>query len=99
MITRKTLCIAFMLAAACVAQAQQPSDNEVKVLHVRGPIYMIAAGGGNITASIGPDGVLLVDTGKADMAEKVKAAIQEIQVARVLFEDQTLDTCRWNLDI
>jgi glyoxylase-like metal-dependent hydrolase (beta-lactamase superfamily II) len=40
---------------------------------------MIAAGGGNITASIGPDGVLLVDTGKAEMADKVKAAIQEIQ--------------------
>jgi glyoxylase-like metal-dependent hydrolase (beta-lactamase superfamily II) len=70
-----------MLAAACVtqAQAQQTSNNDVQVLHVRGPIYMIAAGGGNITASIGPDGVLLVDTGKAEMADKVKAAIQEIQ--------------------
>jgi glyoxylase-like metal-dependent hydrolase (beta-lactamase superfamily II) len=40
---------------------------------------MIAAGGGNITASIGPDGVLLVDTGKAEMADRVKATIQELQ--------------------
>jgi glyoxylase-like metal-dependent hydrolase (beta-lactamase superfamily II) len=73
------ICISLILAAACCGYAQQTSVNDVKVLHVRGPIYMLAAGGGNITASIGPDGVLLVDTGKAEMADKVKAAIQEIQ--------------------
>ena len=79
MIIRRALSIGLILAAACVTQAQQTSNNDVQVVHVRGPINMIAAGGGNITASIGPDGVLLVDTGKAEMADKVKAAIQEIQ--------------------
>jgi glyoxylase-like metal-dependent hydrolase (beta-lactamase superfamily II) len=72
------VCALFLLAAA-LAHGGQNETADVKVLHVRGPIYMIAAGGGNITASIGPDGVLLVDTGTAGMAEKVKAAIQDIQ--------------------
>ena len=81
MITRATLFIALILTAAGFTQAQQAANDgsDVQVLHVRGPIYMIAAGGGNITASIGPDGVLLVDTGKAEMADKVKNAILEIQ--------------------
>jgi glyoxylase-like metal-dependent hydrolase (beta-lactamase superfamily II) len=67
-----------LLLATGMAYGQQSKD-DVQVLHVRGPIYMIAAGGGNISASIGPDGVLLVDSGTADMSEKVKAKIQELQ--------------------
>jgi glyoxylase-like metal-dependent hydrolase (beta-lactamase superfamily II) len=37
------------------------------------------AGGTNITASIGPDGVLLVDTGPEKLGAEVRAAIREIQ--------------------
>jgi len=40
---------------------------------------MIVGAGGNITASIGPDGVLMVDTGLAQNADKVLATIQNIQ--------------------
>src|SRR6185369_4216562 len=64
------------------AQAQQRQNNQnnqVEVLHVRGPIFMISAGGSNIAASIGPDGVLLVDTGPAELSDKVKAAIGDVQ--------------------
>jgi glyoxylase-like metal-dependent hydrolase (beta-lactamase superfamily II) len=56
-----------------------PSDNELQVLHVRGPLWLISGGGANITASVGRDGVLLVDTGQVERAEKVLAAIQQIQ--------------------
>ena len=77
-------CAAFLLAASLVSAQQKPND-DVKVLHVRGPIYLISAGGGNITASIGPDGVLLVDTGTKEMSEKVRAAIQEIQKQLSMF--------------
>src|SRR5262249_25005753 len=38
-----------------------------------------SAGGSNITASVGPDGVLLVDAGPAETADKVKAALVEVQ--------------------
>ena len=59
--------------------AQSPASEAAEVLHVRGPIYLIVAGGSNITASIGPDGVLLVDTGPGTLAEEVLTAILEIQ--------------------
>jgi hypothetical protein len=49
------------------AYAQQSQNfNGVEVIHVRGPIFMFSTGGANVTASIGPDGVLLVDTGPTE---------------------------------
>ena len=56
-----------------------PQDGAVHILHVRGPIYMLVGAGGNITASVGADGVLMVDTGTAAMADKVLAAVRELQ--------------------
>ena len=44
-------------------------------------LYMLAGAGGNITVSIGPDGVLMVDTGLAAMSDKVLAAVRQIQTA------------------
>ena len=64
------------------AHASWQGSSEIEVLHVRGSIYMIAAGAGNITASIGPDGVLLVDTGIESMSEQVMTVIREIQRQR-----------------
>jgi glyoxylase-like metal-dependent hydrolase (beta-lactamase superfamily II) len=40
---------------------------------------MLVGGGANIAASVGPDGVLLVDAGRADMTPKVLAAISKLQ--------------------
>ncbi|PYS07363.1 MAG: hypothetical protein DMG12_00725 [Acidobacteria bacterium] len=58
---------------------QTPANAEVHVLHIRGPVYMIVGAGGNITASVGPDGVLMVDTGLAQMTDKVLAALRQLQ--------------------
>ena len=64
-----------------VALRAQPSaqntaqSNDVRVLPVRGNIWMITAGGSNVVASIGKDGVLLVDTGAAPVTEKLLAAV------------------------
>jgi cyclase len=69
--------IFFFIAA--IAYAQTPAGADLGVLHIRGPIYMIVGAGGNITASIGPDGVLMVDTGLAQNADKVLATIKNIQ--------------------
>ena len=43
---------------------------------MQGNIYMIVGAGGNITVQTGKDGVLVVDTGLAPMADKVLAAIK-----------------------
>lgn len=42
-------------------------------------LYMLEGAGGNITASIGPDGVLLVDCDFAEMSEKLLAKLKELK--------------------
>jgi cyclase len=68
-----------MLFAAGSARALQNAAGEIEVLHIRGPVYLLAGAGGNITLSAGPDGVLMVDTGTEEMSGKVLGAIQELQ--------------------
>ena len=43
---------------------------QIHVLPVQGNVYMLVGAGGNITASIGKDGILLVDAGPADMSRE-----------------------------
>ncbi len=66
-----------LLAAAGLIFAQN-QDSEVHVWPVQGNIYMIVGAGGNITVQTGKDGVLVVDTGLAPMADKTLAAIKSI---------------------
>jgi cyclase len=66
---------AFLLIAG-LAFAQVSPD--VHILPVRKNIYMLVGAGGNITVSAGPDGVLLVDSGLAQMTDKVLAAVRQL---------------------
>ena len=60
--------------------AQSPPG--IEVLHVRGNIYMFASDGGNVTVQIGEhrdnDGVLMVDTGSAQMADRILAELKKL---------------------
>ncbi|HTR35480.1 MAG TPA: MBL fold metallo-hydrolase [Bryobacteraceae bacterium] len=72
-----------LLAALASAQEakpaeQHPGGGEVHILKVQGNIYMLVGAGGNIAVSVGNDGVLLVDTGLANMSDKVIAAIRTL---------------------
>jgi cyclase len=77
--------IAAAVVAAPIGRAQQPrpqprpADSPVEILPVHGSLYMIAGAGGNIAASVGKDGVLLVDTGLANMSDKVLDAVRQLQ--------------------
>jgi glyoxylase-like metal-dependent hydrolase (beta-lactamase superfamily II) len=66
-----------------VASAQQASGTnaDIQVLPVQGNIYMVAGAGANISVSTGFDGTLLVDAGRADMAEKVLATLEQLAAA------------------
>jgi cyclase len=57
---------------------QSPRDGQVHVLPVQGNIYMLVADGTNITASIGRDGISVVNTGSAQMSEKILAALNDL---------------------
>jgi glyoxylase-like metal-dependent hydrolase (beta-lactamase superfamily II) len=50
----------------------------VAVMHVQGLVYMIVGAGGNITAQIGDEGVLLVDTGRRGVTDDVLKAIRTV---------------------
>ena len=57
---------------------QSPHDGLVHVLPVQGNIYMLVADGTNITASIGKDGISVVNTGPAQMSDKILAALIDL---------------------
>jgi cyclase len=72
----------FLIAGLACTQQRPPStqpSNEINFYHVRGPIYLLVGAGGNITVSVGRDGVLVVDTGTANMSDRVLAAIGQLQ--------------------
>jgi cyclase len=82
--------IATFFAAACLSAtlsttvfAQQNAD--VHVWPVRDNIYMIVGAGGDITVQIGKDGVLVVDSGLANMSDKTLAAIRSISKAPIRY--------------
>jgi glyoxylase-like metal-dependent hydrolase (beta-lactamase superfamily II) len=58
---------------------QPPPPGEVEVLPVRGNVFAIFGAGGNVVVSVGGDGVLLVDAGRAGMTDKLMAAVQQLQ--------------------
>jgi len=55
-----------------------PPAGQVQAMPVRDNIYMLVGAGGNVTAQVGEDGVLLDDTGSADMAKETLAAVRTI---------------------
>jgi cyclase len=64
--------------SAAPRAASPAPGGEVHILPVQGNVYMLVGAGGNITLQVGTDGVLLVDTGVAQMSEKVLAAVRTI---------------------
>lgn len=78
---RLRLVLPLLLSACALAPAQQNQDFskvEVNVLPVQGNVYMLVGSGGNITVQAGSDGVFLVDTMYAPLADKIVAAIRTI---------------------
>lgn len=82
--------VAGALAIGGSAGAQRPSgaritpspswgDNgDLHTFHVQGHVYLLVGAGGNIAVQIGDDGVLVVDTGLPQHADKVLAAIRTL---------------------
>ena len=57
---------------------QAPRDGEVHVLPVQGNVFMLVVDGNNVAASIGQDGVLMVNSGPANMTEKLQTAVRQL---------------------
>ncbi len=71
------LCVLCVLCGSIVilpAHAQQ--TNEIRVTKVRELLFMLTGAGGNIAALVFPEGITLVDSGRAEMSDKVLAAVR-----------------------
>jgi len=67
------------------AQDQDFNKVQIKVSRVASNVYMLEGAGGNIGASVGDDGILLVDDQSAPLAEKIQAALKGINDKPVRF--------------
>ena len=72
-----------VLAISCVCvfvsgQDQDFGKVQMKVSKVAGNVYMLEGAGGNIGASVGEDGIVIVDDQYAPLAEKIQAALKGI---------------------
>ena len=75
------LALALLLALGgsterAVAQAQE--NDGLAVVQLRPNFYVIAGAGGNIVVQLGPEGVILVDSGSTEKADLVLAAIRRL---------------------
>ena len=81
-----------LLAWAVAAVAGQDPGNQfdgvaLTTTHVAGKVYMVQrpGGGGNVGAFVGPDGVLLVDSLFAPLAERLVAAVRQVTERDIRF--------------
>ncbi len=66
------------LGVQAFAQDQDYSKVEIKVQKVAGSVYMLQGSGGNIGASVGDDGIVIVDDEFLPLADKIEAALKGI---------------------
>jgi len=74
------LCVTFLVCAGLRAQNKDFSKVEIKVTKVSGNIYMLEGEGGNIAASVGEDGIVIVDDQYAPLAEKIQATLKKLKI-------------------
>src|SRR5438309_9378860 len=73
---------AALVCGQTAAAQQQPdfSKVQIKATKVSGNIYMLEGAGGNIAASIGEDGIVIVDDQFAPLADKIQASLKSLGI-------------------
>jgi cyclase len=67
------------------AQQDRFAGVEIKTHKVAGSVYMLEGAGGNIGVIAGPDGLLIVDSQFAPLAEKIRAALRQLNPGPLKF--------------
>jgi cyclase len=75
----------FFLSALQLVAQQDFSKVQMKVEKVAGTVYMLQGAGGNIGASVGEDGIVVIDDEFLPLAEKIEAALKGISDKPVRF--------------
>jgi cyclase len=82
----KSVAVGWLIAATAVVTlgalaavgAQAPARDGLEVVQIRPNFHVIGGAGGNILVQVGPEGVILVDSGSLEAADSVLAAIKRI---------------------
>ena len=67
--------VVLLLAVGVAAQAQ---TGDLDVVQLRPNFYVIGGAGGNVVVQLGPEGVILVDSGSTERADQVLGAIRRL---------------------
>jgi cyclase len=73
--------LAWLVAIALlfwVGVAAQAQNGDLDVVQLRPNFYVIGGAGGNIVVQLGPEGVILVDSGSTERSDQVLAAIRRL---------------------
>jgi len=81
----RPVAVALFLGSWLFGQDQDFSKVQIKVSRVAGSVYMLQGAGGNIGASVGDDGIVVVDDQYAPLADRIQAALKGITDKPVRF--------------
>jgi len=81
----RVLTLTLLFAAGVSAQQQDFAKVEVKATKVAGNVYVLTGSGGNIGATVGADGVAIIDDQFAPLAPKIQAALRQLSPRPVHF--------------
>jgi glyoxylase-like metal-dependent hydrolase (beta-lactamase superfamily II) len=90
----RALALTLLLSAGALAQQRDFSKVEIKTTKVAGKVYLLEGSGGNIGASVGDDGIAIVDDQFAPLSPKIHAALQKLSPLPVRFVINT----HWHFD-
>jgi len=74
----RAFALTLLFATGVSAQQQDFSKVEVKATKVAGNVYILTGSGGNIGATVGADGVAIVDDQFAPLVPKIQAALRQL---------------------
>ena len=85
--TRNLIVLAFALTltAGCAMAQQNATDDKLEAKHVAGKVYMLIGPGGNIGATVGEDGILIVDDKFDNTVDKIKNTLKEFDSGALRF--------------
>ncbi|HWK53514.1 MAG TPA: MBL fold metallo-hydrolase [Hyphomicrobiales bacterium] len=91
---RSSLFFTGFFAISSLAAAPDPGAAQLSAAPVSGQVHVLQGPGGNIALNIGADGVLMVDTQFAPLADEIEAKIHELGGTRPAFVINT----HWHAD-
>jgi cyclase len=90
----RSFLVTLALVSAATAQDRDFSKVEIKATHVAGSVWMLEGAGGNIAATVGDDGIALVDDQFAPLVPKIRAALAKQSPKPIRFVINT----HWHFD-